>query len=113
MVMYQVADVKVMMNPDLQKWFGATSHIHQCTAVSKPLHFSFERDGEGRGCMRTKMHGRQEQWSDPWYPLKCKNNSLDAPETDHKLSLRAVKMCVKHREVMSRVRSYIYNDFVW
>ena len=111
--MYQVADVKVMMNPDLQKWFGATSHIHQCTAVSKPLHFSFERDGEGRGCMRTKMHGRQEQWSDPWYPLKCKNNSLDAPETDHKLSLRAVKMCVKHREVMSRVRSYIYNDFVW
>lgn len=91
--------MKRMMNPDLQRHFGQSSHIRRCTAVSVPLHFRFELDGVGRGCMRTKKDAQQELWSDPWYPLKCENNALDAPEHEHKLTLEAINMCIKPREV--------------
>lgn len=90
--------MKKMMNPDLQRHFGATSHIKRCTAVSEPLHFCFELDGNGRGCMRTKKNAQQEQWSEPWYPLKCEDNGLEAPDHEHKLSLDNIGMCIRKRE---------------
>ena len=96
---HQVADVKKMMNPELQKHYGLSSHVKQATAISQPLHFCFELDGNGRGCMRTKLTGKQAEWSEPWYSLKCENNGLNAPEHEHKLSLEMINMCVKPREV--------------
>ena len=87
-----------MMNPELQRHFGATSHIKRCVNVSEPLHFCFELDGNGRGLMRTKKNARQEQWSEPWYPLKCEKNGLKTPDHEHKLSLGAIEMYVKVHE---------------
>lgn len=102
----QVAHVKKAMNPDgwQGKTFPASSHIKFCAGISKPLHFLFERDGDGRGCLRTKLNARQELWSEPFYPLKCENNGLDAPDHEHKLSLDAIDMYVKPRAVrMSQI----------
>ena len=89
-----------MMNPELQKWYGTTSHIKQITAISKPLHFLFELDETGRGCMRTKLNARQERWSEPFHPLKCENNRLDGPDHEHKLKLENIAMFVKPQKVL-------------
>lgn len=88
------------MNPDLQKWFGATSHIHQVHAVSQPLHYRFELAGDGRGCVRTKQNAKQEMWSEPFFPLKCPDNGLDSPDHPHKLKLENISMTIKEREVL-------------
>ena len=89
-----------MMNPDLQKWYGSTSNINKVTAISVPLHFLFELDENGRGCMRTKITARQERWSEPFYPLKCENNSLEGPDDEHMLKLGNIAMFVKPQKVL-------------
>lgn len=88
-----------MMNPNLEKWFGATSRIKQCNGISEPLHFRFQLDSNGRGCMLSKMDSRQERWSEAYYPLKCENNTLDGPDHEHKLKLEDIDMVIKKQEV--------------
>lgn len=85
--MEQVADVQTMMNPDRQHHYGSTSHIKQSSNVSQPLHFYFTTDADGRGCVRTKLKCTDPLWSVPFYPLKCENNKLGAPEHPFLLSL--------------------------
>ena len=94
-----MADVKRLMNPELKKWYGEKASIKQLTAISKPLHYCFELDEKGRGCVKTKMTAEQELWSEPFYPLKCENNALDAPDHKFKLKLEDIGMTIKEREV--------------
>ena len=98
----QVADLKTMMNPDLSKWFGQGCHVRQVHNVSQPLHFCFELTGNGRGCVRTKANARQEQWSEPFFPLKCEDNGLNSPDHPHKLKLANVRMTIKERKVSKK-----------
>lgn len=88
-----------MMNPNLEKWFGATSRIKQCNGISDPLHFRFQLDSNGRGCMLSKMDSRQELWSEAYYPLKCPNNALDDQKHPCKLKLEDIDMVIKKQEV--------------
>ena len=93
------ADMKLIMNPDLQRHYGTTSKIKQVTNVSAPLHFEFIRDGNGRGLVRTKDTCDQLEWSEPFYPLKCADNRIQAPDHPMKLKLTDIPgMAIRVRE---------------
>ena len=67
----EVADVKRLMNPNLCKHYGPTSHIKQLTRVSAPLHFEVRRSrASDRAFIRTKARADQEQWSEAFVPLR-------------------------------------------
>jgi hypothetical protein len=111
------ANVKLMMNPDGQHHYGSTSKIRQTTNVSTPLHFEFIRDGNGRGLVRTKDTVDQEEWSEPYYPLKCENNRVDAPDAPLKLKLTDIPgMAMRVRENEAKLFKKIeetLNDAAW
>ena len=67
--------------------------------------------------MRTKHTVDQEEWSEPYYPLKCENNRVDAPDAPLKLKLTDIPemaMCVRENEekLFKKIEETL-NDAAW